>query len=76
METKDSQPTKNVTSFKRDLAEREQIMYQMLESLMDYYGDMDNVYETSNIIRSVSFEDTVYNKSCNLRHWFLHLINM
>jgi hypothetical protein len=76
METKDSQPTKNVPNFKRDLVEREHIMYQMIESFMDHYGYMDNVHETSNIIRSVSFEDTVYNYSCNLCHWFLHLIHM
>ena len=76
METKDSQPTKNVPSFKRDLVEREHIMYQMLESFMDNYGYMDKAHETSKIVRGVSYGDTLYNYSCYLCHWFLHLIHM
>jgi len=48
----------------------------MLESFMDHYGYMDKAHETSKIIRGVSYGDTLYNYSCNLCHWFLHLIHM
>lgn len=51
-------------------------MYQMLERFMDHYGYIDSVIQASEEIRSVSLQDTVYNYSCNLCHWFLNLLTM
>ena len=76
METKDTEPTKNAPVVKRSLAERERVMYEMLDAFLDHYGYLDNVHEISDLIRSASLEDTVYNYSCNLCHWYLQLITM